>query len=603
MALQTEAEAPSFNSEKIAALAPGSFCFHRSWGYGKVREHNDLLSQVVIDFKSKSGHTMAFAYAAESLVSLPANHIHAKKSESLAALQAEAKADPAVVVRTCIESLGNQATAEGIQAALSPEVISDADWKKWWEGAKRAMKKTGTYYIPTRKNEPFRILNAPIEAGNVALGQFRSATGVEQQLAALSPIIKNWAEIDDAEAAQEIALRVNDTLSKIPKSVLAKGVELALVRDEMLALAGLPAVEGPQSLLALVPTVSKTFADVLEKITGTRQVRLLEIIQAGRPEEWTLLFLQTLAFANGRMADSVTTVFAALGRHQEVVDALYRLIRERSVSTDLLFWLCKNRDELFAPLFCPQLFMAIIAVLEKDQFADLKRGTKLYDLVHTDKDLIFLLLGKSPLDDTRDITRSILLTTVFKELDKRSLLAIIIKLFPTMQELVIGDRMSSEDATLIVSWESLNRRKLELEDIVIRKIPENSKEIGIARSYGDLRENHEFKAAKEMQTVLMRRKAELESLLVRSQGTDFQGVETTVVNIGTIVDLTDTASGEKLSYTLLGAWDSEPTQGIVSYLTPIAQALMKRNIGDVVKLPTEESGSKMVRIETIRSYR
>ena len=68
-----------------------------------------------------------------------------------------------------------------------------------------------------------------------------------------------------------------------------------------------------------------------------------------------------------------------------------------------------------------------------------------------------------------------------------------------------------------------------------KKIPENSKEIGIARSYGDLRENFEFKAAKEMQAVLMRRKSELEAALHNARGTAFESPDTSQVSIGTIV--------------------------------------------------------------------
>jgi len=599
---QETAEAPALDPEKLAAIAPGTFVFHRSWGYGKIREHNELLSQAIIDFKSKTGHTMAFAYAIESLQPLSPSHIYARKTEDLAGLKTQAKEDPRAVVHGAIESLGNLATAEGIQVLLSPEVIADADWKKWWEGAKRALKKAEVYHIPTRKSEPFRILSAPVQVGNQAVDLFRAATGVDQQLIAVGSILKNWTEINDPAVAAEITEAINLTLSKLPKSQLAKGVEIALVRDEILVLAGQTPTEGALSVLSLVPTASKSFADILEKISGTRQVKLLTVLQKGRPEEWPALFLQVLPFANGRMSDSVTTVFAAVNRHQEVVETLFRLIRERTVSTDLLYWLCKNRDELFAPLFEPQLVMAILSVLEKDQFSDLKKGTKLYDLFHTDKDLIAALLRDAPIEDVRDTTRAILLTPVFKELDKRSLLAIIIKLYPAMQELVIGDRANSEDATLIVSWESLDRRKLELEDIVTRKIPENSKEIGIARSYGDLKENHEFKAAKEMQSILMRRKAELESILVRAQGTDFSNVETHVVNIGTIIDLTDTVSGEKLVYTILGAWDSDPVKGVVSYLTPVAQALLKRQVDEVVTLQTDTGGTKTVRIDAIKSY-
>ncbi|SDU19547.1 Transcription elongation factor, GreA/GreB family [Verrucomicrobium sp. GAS474] len=607
MAASTDSSASSTdNTNAFAApntYTAGTYCYHRSWGYGRIREVSEATGHLSIDFKGKPGHSMAPDYAVQSLVLLPDSHIYAQKSEKAAALKEMAAKDPAALVTIVIHSLKAQATAENIQTALSPEVIPATEWKKWWEGAKRAMKKDGTYYIPTKKTEAFKVLSAPIQAGSDALAQFRAATGVEAQLLALGAVAKNWTEIADPAAAAEIATVVESTISKLPKSLLAKGIELALLRDELLVTAGQPPVTGPTALLNLVPTTPKGFAEILEKITGTRQIRFLTLIQAGRPDDWAALLLQILPFANGRMGDSVTTIFASVERHQEVVDALRRILRERAVTSDLLFWLCKNRDIVFASLFTPQLVMAILSVLEKDQFGDLKKGTKLYDLVHSDRELMATLLKGASSEDVRDITRAIILSPVFKELDKRSLLAIIIKLYPDMQELVVGDRMSSDDATLIVSWDSLQRRKAELEEVITKKIPENSKEIGIARSYGDLRENHEFKAAKEMQTVLMKRKAELESMIVRAQGTDFSGVETNLVNIGTIVDLVDIDKGDKLTYTILGAWDSDPAQGVISYLTALAQALIKLPVGEIVELQTEDGGKRKVRIEAIRNYK
>ena len=245
--------------------------------------------------------------------------------------------------------------------------------------------------------------------------------------------------------------------------------------------------------------------------------------------------------------------------------------------------------------------VAILSVLERDQLSDIRRGTKLYELLLGDKELVATLLKDVSFQDVRDVTRAILLSPVFEELDERSLLAQIIKLHPEVQAMVIGEKSGEEPATvtaLIVSWSSLEARRKELEEIVNVKIPENSKEIGVARSYGDLRENHEFKAAKEMQTVLMRRKAELEDLLTRAQGTDFSGTKTDAVNIGTKVSLKD-ANGEPLSYTILGAWDSDLSKGIISYLTPVAQALSKRTVGETVSLPSESGGSREVTIEKI----
>jgi transcription elongation GreA/GreB family factor len=277
-----------------------------------------------------------------------------------------------------------------------------------------------------------------------------------------------------------------------------------------------------------------------------------------------------------------------------------RYIRERNITCDFLFWLCKNRPAIYASLIEPQLFMAILSVLEKDQFSEIKKGTKLYELVLADKALIAALLKDARVADVRDITRAIILSPVFEELDKRSLLASIIKLYPEVQAMVVGtEKTGAPDAKIIVSWVSLKRREAELEDLDRNQIPQNSKEIGIARGYGDLRENHEFKAAKEMQTILARRKAELEQMLSRAQGTDFAEIDSSKVTLGTKVTLRHSQSGETLVYTILGAWDSDLSRGIISYQTAVARALLNRTVGDSIELSTDEGGTRRMTIEKI----
>jgi transcription elongation factor GreA len=144
----------------------------------------------------------------------------------------------------------------------------------------------------------------------------------------------------------------------------------------------------------------------------------------------------------------------------------------------------------------------------------------------------------------------------------------------------------------------LERRKNEYQELVQKTIPANSKEIAIARSYGDLRENHEYKAAKEMQKILMRRKSELETQLVRARGTDFANPKTDVVSIGTKVGVTELSSQHSEHFEILGAWDSDPEKGVISYLTPIAQALLNKKTGDEVDLELHGS-DKRFRIDSI----
>jgi transcription elongation GreA/GreB family factor len=186
-------------------------------------------------------------------------------------------------------------------------------------------------------------------------------------------------------------------------------------------------------------------------------------------------------------------------------------------------------------------------------------------------------------------------------MEKRSLLARIVKAYPAIQRMITGDQ-KREDNSFLVSWDSLERRKAEYDDMVNKKIPANSRDIALARSYGDLRENHEYKSAKEMQRVLSRRKHELESQLARARGTDFSNPRTDVVSPGTIVVVNDLNVGQKVTYTLLGAWDGDPEKNILSYLTPLAQTFINKPVGSEVVFEGEGQPRRLV-IESIKAWR
>jgi transcription elongation GreA/GreB family factor len=154
---------------------------------------------------------------------------------------------------------------------------------------------------------------------------------------------------------------------------------------------------------------------------------------------------------------------------------------------------------------------------------------------------------------------------------------------------------------LVVSWASLQRRKEELEHIEKVLIPQNIRDISTARSYGDLRENFEFKSAKEQQTVLNRQKGELELMLNNSRGTNFENVDTSVVSIGTVVTLEPIAGGTAETYSILGAWDGVPDKGWVSYQAVIGRALLGKKIGDIIEVPTD-TGTHSVKITAISQF-
>jgi transcription elongation GreA/GreB family factor len=238
--------------------------------------------------------------------------------------------------------------------------------------------------------------------------------------------------------------------------------------------------------------------------------------------------------------------------------------------------------------------------MERDQFNE-KRSNRLREFILDDADLIGELTATADIEVIKDLTRALQFSPVFDDMDKRSLLARIVKIYPSIQSLITGDQ-TRQDASFWVSWESLERRRAEYEELVHKKIPANSKEIAIARSYGDLSENHEYKAAKEMQKILARRKEELEGQLVRARGTDFSSASSENAGIGTVVHATDLVTNQRETFTILGAWDSKPEAGVISYLSPVAQAFLGRKPGDEVEVELDQVKHRR-RIESIEVYR
>jgi transcription elongation GreA/GreB family factor len=267
-----------------------------------------------------------------------------------------------------------------------------------------------------------------------------------------------------------------------------------------------------------------------------------------------------------------------------------KALSRHALGPDALAWICRERKKAAKDVFSHEVGSAILSVVEQDTTDEgPRKSLRLQNILMEDRKLVADLLKQVDLNEVRNFARKLLQSPAFPELDRKSLMARVIKAHPETQELVTGDD-GAKTESLLVSWESLERRKQEYDDLVNKRIPGNIKEIAEARAHGDLRENFEYKAAKQMQAVLNRRKIELEKDLSIAQGTEFTDVDASAVNIGTVVTLQRDGAGTE-QYTVLGAWDSDPDQRIVSYMSEIGQALIGRKAGETVDfrdLETEE---------------
>jgi len=377
--------------------------------------------------------------------------------------------------------------------------------------------------------------------------------------------------------------------------------ELLLARNEICDKTNIEPTPGAPTLPQMLRDEEKNLLEVLPEIGAAKQKRLLAAFPEAFGEEWVTKAIRLMLRSPGRVVAEIARLLQDQNKHAELRKEVDRSIRDHSLSADVLYWLCKERNTAtFNDLITPEVFSAILTALEREQMASSRPGGRLHDLILEDRELVSDLLASAEIGVVRETMRKLMLTPVFEELNKRSVLGRIIRVYPEMQAMLEGDTGEKQEA-LIVSWESMERRKEEYDDLIKKKIPENTREIAVARSHGDLRENFEFKAAKEMQRVLQRRQAEMEVALSRARGTDFSNADTSQVSIGTIVSYRVMESGHVQTYTILGAWDGQAEKGILSYQSGISQALMAKKVGELIDLPTEH-GTEKVELLSIEPY-
>jgi len=128
--------------------------------------------------------------------------------------------------------------------------------------------------------------------------------------------------------------------------------------------------------------------------------------------------------------------------------------------------------------------------------------------------------------------------------------------------------------------------KKELEKLKNKSIPENIRDIEVARAHGDLSENAEYTAAKERQSFLYGKVQELENNLALSDVIVLKGQISDRVVFGCYVTIADSDNGEEIKYQLVGPFESDINLNKISVTSPIGKALIGKSIGSEINVKT-----------------
>jgi transcription elongation factor GreA len=345
---------------------------------------------------------------------------------------------------------------------------------------------------------------------------------------------------------------------------------------------------------ASIILASQDHVSLAEQLPSNYQRRFLDVITRVYPDSWQDVIINLLRSSQGKFTAECITFLVDKGQGDLVADCFRRWLNEQTLKSSVLLWIIRNRHsrkfaKLVDGMVSPRLLAAIFYAIDYEALQNTSnRRITLADALSDDPELIADLLAESNDETARDLAQTLLLNQGFEDLTKKSLIARFIKLFPKIQSLVAGEATRQVEA-LFVSQESFDARKREYENLLQVRIPENKAAIQAARELGDLRENAEYKMARQEQDTLLARKSYLETEISRARVTDFSVANLAAVGIGSIVELINRGSGRTHRYAILGAWDSNPEKDIISYKTPLGQTLLGKKTGDAVR--TEIGGS------------
>ena len=479
-------------------------------------------------------------------------------------------------------------------------MIAADKWKNWWDKVRAMLRSNVQFMMPTRKGERITLRTNILSRAQAAQEDYNKAADLKAKVRVLDGI-KMETVMTEPDAVNALVQAVDADVRNGGSLALQQVLELAVLRDDLIA-----AVKNTEAAQAAYPLRSiveanigdvERFAEVLNSMPAVRQKRVYVTLPAVFGEEWTQKALELFDASGARAVGEIAKFLIEEGHDKALVKHLKHELLRQTLPAESLIWICRQRHDASKPLFGLPVGIAMLSLIEQDHMdGGPNRMLRLKNLFMEDKNIIQEMIKGQDVAEVRQFAKMLYNTSAFSEQDRGALMARVISVFPDLHAIVLDALVDTSDKPepIFVSWDSLEARKKELEELVNVKIPENLHNKKISRAEGDLRENGGYQDAKEVEKVLNRRRSELEQALALARGTDFAVTDTSKAAMGMKVTLQPLAGGDAVVYTILGAWDTNPEKHIVSYLSQVGKELTGRSVGDQVKIVPMDGDKKKV---------
>ncbi|MBI3236715.1 MAG: GreA/GreB family elongation factor [Chlamydiales bacterium] len=579
------------NYELLLHMVKGNFVFHTGgWGVGEIWDISLVREQVTIEFDYVPGKKeISFTTAFKTLVPIPRNHFLALRFGSPDLLETKARENPVEVIRMLLNDLGPKTAAE-IKDEFCDLVIPAEEWTKWWQAARSKIKKDSMIETPKHLKDPFQIRHSEITHEERLQKILEEEVDTDAFIQLLYTFLRDFPETLKKQDSKNLLI------SKLQENL--SSAELSHSREVQLRLF-LQDLNDPSSASKIDEIIQKT-SSIEELINGIHilsfKKQALAAVHRLLPN-WKELFLELLLKVDqAPLRDYLLSELVEAKADAELRTKLEELCAHPGKYPDTFLWYFQKvmgkketpfSNDAGKARFFEGLLILLSAIENDPSYRD--HVKKIHTLISNARyATVRYIVQNATLESVKEL---LLLATKCHSLtdhDHKILHSLAEVAHPSLAKIrKKKEGPSADDQTIWTTAEGLQKLKTRIQHIATVETVENAKEIEVARSHGDLRENAEFKAAFEKRDRLQSELKTLSEQMQKARVLSKEDISSSKVGIGSIVEC-QTGSGKKVCYTLLGPWDANPEQHILSFQSKLAQVMSNKEVGDSFSLQNEE---------------
>jgi transcription elongation GreA/GreB family factor len=549
----------------------GECFFMPGRGAGCVTELNPELGICRLDFEREKRVSVPLGAAAKFLTPLPEGHVLREKFTDPDKIRAAALKSPPEMFARLLQSFGRPMTMPEVRDAMIG-VVPEEKWTSWWTSARKnpqiVVSGTGakaTYSWSASSGDAEKTVRRDFDRADA-----RTRLDLARKHSARS---KELADYFSATLAGEAG--------KLAQS------DPALAWQILSVLETLPgAYQAPLDPVSLIsgPTAARVINNIGDKALRERALAVVR----EQHSDWARVYGDAFFLEEEpRILSSIIETLEKGGR-EEIRDRLIdQTLRYPRRHPRAFYWYVKrlNDDENASDRANYALLLQILDAISSDEFAPIR--ARLKDLFDKGGLAIRIVMSDENEEQARKLVENLERYGGLEDYRRENLRHALLMKYPSLRE--------PQAEPVYATAEMLEKKRAELDHLVKVAIPENSKAIQVAREMGDLRENFEYKAARQRAEYLSARVGELRSEMSRVRVIDPAAVDTSSVRVGTKVSLSN--GDVRREITILGPWESSPEHGVYSNQSDVAKKLMGHGPGDIVSFMGND-----YQIESIRRW-